>query len=135
MQLGEDLSILYKVYTDAKISSNLTKARRNLKYAQQNAAQLCSEYLEEMATLLTNQQNTDISTVVKNIRHREEFRHSFQLLRPISKGTQGGAVLSILVPAELQSLLLYDDVLSSLHFASKWISVEDEDEVTARLLL
>eukprot|EP00957_Ditylum_brightwellii_P018684 1403839-Ditylum_brightwellii.AAC.1 len=88
-----------------------------------------------MATLLTNQQNTDIATIIKNIRHREEVRHSFQLLRPISKGTQGDAVSSILVPAKLQSLLLYDDVLSSLRFASKWISVEDDDEVTARLLL
>eukprot|EP00957_Ditylum_brightwellii_P114426 8723945-Ditylum_brightwellii.AAC.1 len=63
-----------------------------------------------MATLLTNQQNTDIATIVKNIRHREEVRHSFQLLRPISKGTQGGAVSSILVPAELKSLAIYDDV-------------------------
>eukprot|EP00957_Ditylum_brightwellii_P068270 5183476-Ditylum_brightwellii.AAC.1 len=67
-----------------------------------------------MATLLINQQNTDIATIVKNIRHRKEVRHSFQLLRSISKGTQGGVVLSILVSAELQSLLLYDDVLSSL---------------------
>eukprot|EP00957_Ditylum_brightwellii_P043156 3270377-Ditylum_brightwellii.AAC.1 len=88
-----------------------------------------------MATLLINQQNTDIATIVKNIRHCEEVRHSFQLLCPISKGTQGGAVLSILVPVELQSSALYDDILSSLRFASKRISVEDDDEVTARLLL
>eukprot|EP00957_Ditylum_brightwellii_P181693 13841555-Ditylum_brightwellii.AAC.1 len=81
-----------------------------------------------MATLLTNQQNTDIAMIVKNIRHHEEVKHSFQLLRPISKGTQGGAVSSILVLAELKSPVIYDDVSSSLHFASNWISVDDEDE-------
>eukprot|EP00957_Ditylum_brightwellii_P066120 5015893-Ditylum_brightwellii.AAC.1 len=75
-----------------------------------------------MATLLTNQQNNNIATIVKNIRHHEEVRHSFQLLRPISKGTQGGAVSSILVPEELQSPTIYDDVSSSLRFASNWIS-------------
>eukprot|EP00957_Ditylum_brightwellii_P125329 9552111-Ditylum_brightwellii.AAC.1 len=72
IQLRKDLSILYKEYTDAKISSNLTKARRNLKHVQQKAAQLRDEYLEEMGTLLTNQQNTNIATIVKNIRHRKE---------------------------------------------------------------
>eukprot|EP00957_Ditylum_brightwellii_P162997 12411566-Ditylum_brightwellii.AAC.1 len=71
-----------------------------------------------MATLLTNQQNNNIAMIVKNIRHRKEVRHSFQLLHPISKGTQCGAVLSILVLAELQSSAIYDDVLSSLRFAS-----------------
>eukprot|EP00957_Ditylum_brightwellii_P152081 11579344-Ditylum_brightwellii.AAC.1 len=63
-----------------------------------------------MATLLSNQQNTNIVTIVKNIGHREEVKHSFQLLRPISKGTQGGAVSSLLVPAELKSPAIYDDV-------------------------
>eukprot|EP00957_Ditylum_brightwellii_P152166 11585407-Ditylum_brightwellii.AAC.1 len=72
LQLGKDLSIPYKEYTDAKISSNLIKAGRNLKHAQQKAAHLRDEYLEEMATLLTNQQNFDIATMVKNIRHHEE---------------------------------------------------------------
>eukprot|EP00957_Ditylum_brightwellii_P207521 15353370-Ditylum_brightwellii.AAC.1 len=84
-----------------------------------------------MATLLTNQQNTNIAMIVKNIRHREEVKHSFQLLRHISKGTQGGVVSSILVPAELKSPAIYDDVSSSLCFASNWTSVEDDDEVTA----
>eukprot|EP00957_Ditylum_brightwellii_P050820 3853217-Ditylum_brightwellii.AAC.1 len=88
-----------------------------------------------MATLLTNQQNTEIATIVKNIRHREEDRHSFQLLHPISKGTQGGVVSSIIVPAELKSLAIYDDVSSSLCFASNWISVDNDDEVTAQLIL
>eukprot|EP00957_Ditylum_brightwellii_P189253 14404868-Ditylum_brightwellii.AAC.1 len=63
-----------------------------------------------MATLLTNQQNTDIATIVKNIRHQEEVKHSFQLLHPNSKGTQGGVVSSILEPAELKSSAIYDDV-------------------------
>eukprot|EP00957_Ditylum_brightwellii_P152741 11626646-Ditylum_brightwellii.AAC.1 len=73
-----------------------------------------------MATHLLEQQNTDIATIVKNIRHREEVKHSFKLLRPISKGTQGGTVSSILVPAELKSPAIYDEVSSSLRFASKW---------------
>eukprot|EP00957_Ditylum_brightwellii_P104910 7996056-Ditylum_brightwellii.AAC.1 len=88
-----------------------------------------------MATLLTTQQNTDIATIVKNIQHREEVKHSFQLLRPISKGTQGGAVSSILVAAELKSPAIYNDVSSSLCFASNWTLIDNDDKVTARLLL
>eukprot|EP00957_Ditylum_brightwellii_P141667 10792907-Ditylum_brightwellii.AAC.1 len=62
-----------------------------------------------MATQLSKQQNTNIATIVKNIRHREEVKHSFKLLQPISKGTQGGTVSSILVPAEPKSSAMYDE--------------------------
>eukprot|EP00957_Ditylum_brightwellii_P028540 2155699-Ditylum_brightwellii.AAC.1 len=81
-----------------------------------------------MATQLSNQQNTDIATIVKNIRHCEEVKHSFQLLHPISKGTQGGAVSSILVPVELKSPAVYNNVVSNLRFASKWTLIEDDDD-------
>ena len=39
------------------------------------------------------------------------------------------------MPAELKSLAIYDDVSSSLRFASNWTLTDDDDEVTARLLL
>eukprot|EP00957_Ditylum_brightwellii_P197585 15053024-Ditylum_brightwellii.AAC.1 len=81
-----------------------------------------------MATQLSNQQNTDIATIVKNIRHQEEVKHSFQLLRPISKGTQGGAVSSVLVSEELKSPAVYNNVVSNLCFASKWMLIEDDDD-------
>eukprot|EP00957_Ditylum_brightwellii_P096305 7334903-Ditylum_brightwellii.AAC.1 len=103
--------------------------------AQQQAAQLRDKYLEEMATLMTTQKNTDIATIIKNIWHCEEIKHSFKISRPISKGAQGGAVSTILVPNTLQSPCIYDGVVSSLQFATGWTSIVDKDEVNARLLL
>eukprot|EP00957_Ditylum_brightwellii_P129261 9860378-Ditylum_brightwellii.AAC.1 len=82
--------------------------------AQQQATKLRDKYLEDMSTLMTTQKNTDIATKIKNIQHREEIKHSFKILCPISKGAQGGAVPTILVPNTLQSPYIYDDVVSSL---------------------
>eukprot|EP00957_Ditylum_brightwellii_P022002 1659630-Ditylum_brightwellii.AAC.1 len=39
------------------------------------------------------------------------------------------------IPVELKSPAIYDDVSSSLRFASKWTLIEDDDDVTTRLLL
>eukprot|EP00957_Ditylum_brightwellii_P195942 14929498-Ditylum_brightwellii.AAC.1 len=49
--------------------------------------------------------------------HCEEIKQSFKLLRPISKGNQGEAVSTILVPEE-----------------SGWVPIEDNNEVMSRLL-
>eukprot|EP00957_Ditylum_brightwellii_P061639 4676951-Ditylum_brightwellii.AAC.1 len=106
-----------------------------LKTAQRQAAQLRDKYLEEMATLMKTQEHIDNATIIKNIRYQEEIKHSFKMLCPISKGAQGGVVSTILVPNMLQSPCIYDDVVSSLQFATKWTSIVDEDEVSVRLLL
>eukprot|EP00957_Ditylum_brightwellii_P074341 5648239-Ditylum_brightwellii.AAC.1 len=66
---------------------------------------------------MTAQSNTDIATIIKNIRHCKEIKQSFKILRPISKGNQGGAVSTIFVPEE-----------------SVWVPIEDDDEVMSRLL-
>eukprot|EP00957_Ditylum_brightwellii_P161403 12289538-Ditylum_brightwellii.AAC.1 len=70
-----------------------------------------------MAAQMSEQSNTDTATIVKSIRHHEEIKQSFKLLRPISKGNQGGAVSTILVPEE-----------------SGWIPIEDDNEVMSRFL-
>eukprot|EP00957_Ditylum_brightwellii_P105659 8057534-Ditylum_brightwellii.AAC.1 len=70
-----------------------------------------------MAAQTISQRNTDIATIIKNIRHCKEVKQSFKLLHPISKGNQGGAVTSILVPDK-----------------SGWVPIEDDDEVMSRLL-
>eukprot|EP00957_Ditylum_brightwellii_P097422 7420146-Ditylum_brightwellii.AAC.1 len=72
-----------------------------------------------MATLMTTQNNTDIVTVIKNIQHCEEIKQSFKMLQPISKGAQGNAVSTILVPDTMRS----------------WTSIVNKDEVIAQLLL
>eukprot|EP00957_Ditylum_brightwellii_P159436 12136946-Ditylum_brightwellii.AAC.2 len=135
IQLGTDLGIQYQDLTANKICSNLTKARAALKTMQRQAAQLHDEYLEEMVTLMTTQEHTNIATIIKNIQNQEEIKHSFKSLQPISKGAQGGAVSTILVSNTLQSPCIYDDIVSSLQFATGWTSTMDEDEVSARLLL
>eukprot|EP00957_Ditylum_brightwellii_P091011 6929250-Ditylum_brightwellii.AAC.1 len=64
-----------------------------------------------MVTKMTAKSNADIATIIKNIRHREEIKKSFKILQPISKGNQGGAVSTILVPEE-----------------SGWVPIEDDNE-------
>eukprot|EP00957_Ditylum_brightwellii_P109510 8351786-Ditylum_brightwellii.AAC.2 len=49
-----------------KISSNLTKARKELCKAQKNAAELHNEYMEETAQLKITHSNTGIATIIKN---------------------------------------------------------------------
>eukprot|EP00957_Ditylum_brightwellii_P153810 11707267-Ditylum_brightwellii.AAC.1 len=72
------------------ICSRLATARKALHKAQQNAATLRNNYLEEMAQRQAENNNTDIATTIKNIRHHKEVKNSFRILRPISKGQQGG---------------------------------------------
>eukprot|EP00957_Ditylum_brightwellii_P064012 4855419-Ditylum_brightwellii.AAC.1 len=69
-----------------------------------NAAAIRDEYLEELAQLNINSNQTNTATIIKNIRHQEEIKQSFRMMRPISKGKQGGAVSSILVPDELNNM-------------------------------
>eukprot|EP00957_Ditylum_brightwellii_P107000 8164224-Ditylum_brightwellii.AAC.1 len=72
------------------ICSKLTTVRKALHKAQQNAAALRDDYLEEMAQMQVENNKTDIATIIKNIRHREEVKSSLRILRSISKGQQGG---------------------------------------------
>eukprot|EP00957_Ditylum_brightwellii_P201905 15327740-Ditylum_brightwellii.AAC.1 len=116
-KLGINLGIQHCPLTTAAISSQLTKARSSLKTAQSNATQLRDDYLEEMAAQMSEQNHTDTVTIIKNIRHHKEIKQSFKLLQPISKGNQGGAVSTILVPNE-----------------TGWVPTEDDDDVMARPL-
>eukprot|EP00957_Ditylum_brightwellii_P054522 4130649-Ditylum_brightwellii.AAC.1 len=112
-----------------KVFFNLTKAQKELKTAQQNAADLQDEYLEEMAQSQTTHDTTDIATITKNIRHHEEAKQLFNKMRPISKGQQGGAVSYVLAPEELESTAMYADIFPGLAFKPAWIPIDDEDQV------
>eukprot|EP00957_Ditylum_brightwellii_P078117 5938669-Ditylum_brightwellii.AAC.1 len=70
-----------------------------------------------MAAEMSEQSNTDTATIIKNIWHHEGIKQLFKLLRPISKGNQGGAVSTIFIPNE-----------------SGWVPIEGNDEVMTRLL-
>eukprot|EP00957_Ditylum_brightwellii_P165394 12592861-Ditylum_brightwellii.AAC.1 len=101
LKLGKELNIPFSDLSIDKIQSNLTTAWKNLKQAQKQAAELQDEYLEEMAHLQITHNNTNIATIIKNIRHREEVKSSFKIIRPIAKGKEGGAVSYIKVPEPL----------------------------------
>eukprot|EP00957_Ditylum_brightwellii_P054180 4103673-Ditylum_brightwellii.AAC.1 len=89
LSLGHSLNIDWEPMSLPTICSKLTTARKALHKAQQNAAALCDSYLEEMTQLQVESNKTDIATIIKNIRHHEEVKSSFQFLRSISKGQQG----------------------------------------------
>eukprot|EP00957_Ditylum_brightwellii_P078116 5938668-Ditylum_brightwellii.AAC.1 len=116
-KLGRDLGIQQCPLTTVEILAQLIKACSSLKTAQSNAAQLCDDYLEEMAAQMSEQSNTDTATIIKKIWHQEEIKQLFKLLRPISKGNQGGAVSTILVPNK-----------------SGWAPSENNNKVMTRLL-
>eukprot|EP00957_Ditylum_brightwellii_P140740 10721374-Ditylum_brightwellii.AAC.1 len=80
-----------------------------------------------MAQLNVTKNQTDIATIIKNIQHQEEVKSSFRMMRPISKGQQGSAVSSILVPDELECSSMYDEVLMGLGFKPKWTPINDDD--------
>eukprot|EP00957_Ditylum_brightwellii_P088637 6751471-Ditylum_brightwellii.AAC.1 len=56
------------------------------------------------------------------------------MMRPISKGKQGGAVSAILVPDELNSMAMYERVSDDLGFRSAWVPLNNEDKVMLTLL-
>eukprot|EP00957_Ditylum_brightwellii_P000692 54421-Ditylum_brightwellii.AAC.1 len=97
LSLGQSLNIDWTPMSVPNICSKLTTARKSLHKAQPNAAALCDEYLEEMAQIQVKNNKTNIATIIKNIRHEEEVKSSFKILRSISKGQQGGAVSHILM--------------------------------------
>eukprot|EP00957_Ditylum_brightwellii_P177198 13498672-Ditylum_brightwellii.AAC.1 len=64
---------------------NIIAAQKQLRQIQHNAAELRDVVLEEMARDHITSETADITTIVKNIRHREEVKTAFRLMRPIAK--------------------------------------------------
>eukprot|EP00957_Ditylum_brightwellii_P016425 1235328-Ditylum_brightwellii.AAC.1 len=93
-----------------------------------NAVAIHDKYLEEPAQLNITGNQTDTATIIKNIRHQEEIKQSFRMMRPISKGKQGGTVSSILVLDELNNMALCEGVTDDLGFRPAWVSLDDEDK-------
>eukprot|EP00957_Ditylum_brightwellii_P128690 9817479-Ditylum_brightwellii.AAC.1 len=60
-----------------------------------------------MARYQTTHNNSEVATVIKNIRHREEVKTSFFLMKPIAKGTTGGTVSYIKEPIPIESSSIY----------------------------
>eukprot|EP00957_Ditylum_brightwellii_P087961 6698496-Ditylum_brightwellii.AAC.1 len=65
-----------------------------------------------MAQLQINSRNTNLATIIKNIHSREEVKTFFSMLRPISKGKQGGAVSYTKEPFPLESTATYNEMLT-----------------------
>eukprot|EP00957_Ditylum_brightwellii_P090846 6917731-Ditylum_brightwellii.AAC.2 len=134
LQLGKDLSIPFKVLPENIIMSNLTAARKELRKAKKNAAEICDEYLKEMACLQITSHNTDIATIIKSIHHREEVKSSFRLMKPIAKGEIGGTVSYIKDPIPIDSPSVYPETLSFLGYEHAYKDIYNDDEVMSKLL-
>eukprot|EP00957_Ditylum_brightwellii_P112717 8592373-Ditylum_brightwellii.AAC.1 len=132
---GTVLNLDFETLPLEKVCSNLTRAQKELKTAQQNAEALQDEYLEEMAQFQIMHNNTDIAPIIKNMHHHEEVKQLFNIMRPISKGQQGGAVSYDLAPDELESMTIYVDVFPGLAFKSAWIPIDDQDQSCTGLQL
>eukprot|EP00957_Ditylum_brightwellii_P099205 7556006-Ditylum_brightwellii.AAC.1 len=89
LKLGKDLDVPFKLLPENIIVSKLTAARKELRKVQKNTAEIRNDYLKEMACLQNSSCNTDIATIIKNIRHKEDVKSPFKLIKPIAKGETG----------------------------------------------
>eukprot|EP00957_Ditylum_brightwellii_P000770 60644-Ditylum_brightwellii.AAC.1 len=69
-----------------------------------------------MALHQTTQNNPEVATIIKNIRHRAEVKTLFQLMKPIAKGTASGTVSYIKEPTLIESPSTYPKSLSTLGY-------------------
>eukprot|EP00957_Ditylum_brightwellii_P044459 3373149-Ditylum_brightwellii.AAC.1 len=69
-QFGASLNISLEQLQLPQVTKNLHEARKVLKTAQENAACLCDEFLEELAQLYNTNKNTNVASIIKNICHR-----------------------------------------------------------------
>eukprot|EP00957_Ditylum_brightwellii_P071928 5467008-Ditylum_brightwellii.AAC.1 len=76
--------------------------------------------MEEMARHQTTHNNSDIAVIIKNIRHMEEVKNLFHLMKPIAKGEVGGTVSCIKEPIPMESPAIYLETLFTLGFKSKY---------------
>eukprot|EP00957_Ditylum_brightwellii_P158437 12059118-Ditylum_brightwellii.AAC.1 len=90
-ELGTTLNIPYEVLDTNDIANKLSQARKNLRTAQGKVACLHDEFLEEMVQLYTTSGNTNLTSIIKNVKHREEVRTAFASLRYTAKGHQPGS--------------------------------------------
>eukprot|EP00957_Ditylum_brightwellii_P145528 11080695-Ditylum_brightwellii.AAC.1 len=90
--------------------------------------------LEERPKLSKPSTTTDIETIIKNIRQREEVRNAFRLIRPITKGNQAGSVTTLLVPVPVITSRAYDEVTEGLKFKPTWKEIAEEDDIITRLI-
>eukprot|EP00957_Ditylum_brightwellii_P076430 5808806-Ditylum_brightwellii.AAC.1 len=134
LHLDKKLDIQYENLDANTSASKLTTAQKELKEIQKNAAEIRDNYSEEMAQEQTKAQNTDITTIIKNIRHREEVKSSFRLIKPITRGSQGRAVSLLKVEAPVQSSAVYLTTMSKLGYKSDLRIIDNKGKVIARLL-
>eukprot|EP00957_Ditylum_brightwellii_P008229 622332-Ditylum_brightwellii.AAC.1 len=81
-----------------------------------------------MAFHQTTHNNSEVTTIIKNIRHREEVKTLLRLMKPIAKGTTGRTVSYIKEPIPIESPSIYPDSLSTLGYEPAYKEVYDNNE-------
>eukprot|EP00957_Ditylum_brightwellii_P030914 2342402-Ditylum_brightwellii.AAC.1 len=109
---------------------NLLKARKVLETAQENAACLHNEFLEELAQLYVTNKNKNADSIIKNICHTEEVQSSFASLLYAAKGKEAGSVNTVKVPLPTNPIQeMYNKTVTSLKFEHTWKEIDDLDEI------
>eukprot|EP00957_Ditylum_brightwellii_P012686 959276-Ditylum_brightwellii.AAC.1 len=77
----------------------------------------------------------NITSIIKNIQHREEIHSSFASLHYAAKGEQAGSVSTIKVPMPITpNPAMYDETAKSLKFEHLWKEIDNLDEIMEKLL-
>ena len=86
------------ILQESEILPALRASWKDLREVQQSAREHRSKWLHERADTLTSQMKKDRSKALRQIAAENATKTMFQRIRPISKGTQSGAITRVKVP-------------------------------------
>eukprot|EP00957_Ditylum_brightwellii_P029293 2214169-Ditylum_brightwellii.AAC.1 len=88
-----------------------------------------------MAQLYTTNNNINIATIIKNIKHREEVHRAFASLHYAAKGKQAGCVSHIEIPYHIQNnAVMYEETIADWSFQHPWKEVDDSNDIMDHLI-
>eukprot|EP00957_Ditylum_brightwellii_P183860 14004799-Ditylum_brightwellii.AAC.1 len=121
LQLGADICTPLREGVDVKNNTSKNK----LCHAQSQATELRDKMLEEMARDCATHGNSDTTTIIKNIWHREEVKTLFRIMQPIAKSKTGGTVSYIKETTSLKSPSTYPKTLINLGLQAECREIHD----------
>ena len=86
------------ILQEPEIIPALRASWKDLREVQQSAREHRSKCLHERADALASQMKTDRSKALRQIEAENATKTMFRRIRPISKGTQSGAITRVKVP-------------------------------------
>ena len=108
-KLEIDTGLTFEFQTEDEIHMKIQESKQNLKSIQQNDVQHRREYLEDMATKYSNENNVSQATAVSELISHESLRTTFSLLRERMKSSNHGQLQKVWVAVDEQGRYVKDE--------------------------